>query len=931
MKRIHFFISMKVVLLLMTACFYKVAGAQSSWPLVIESTTQVIYIYEPEAENYTGNELSFRSTISISEPKDAAPVFGAMWAKAMLEENKARQTVSVANVAIQSIRFADGESVASESQLIPLIRNGMIRQRPEMSMQQLHDNLNATQKEAALAATINHAPPRIIYRSEPSILVTIDGPPVMQATSVKGVSMVSNTPFLILEYASRFYLSNGSLWYRAASIMGQWTPETKIPEQVEKVAKSLRNDDDEILAENMDSEYPAIIVSTEPAELIQTDGVPILDAIAGTYLYYINNTDDYLILDSKTRTYYLLLAGRWYTASRLSGSWNYIAAENLPEEFALIPEGTEVDAVLANVPGTMAAQEAVMDAQIPQTAMVDRQTATTSVEYDGYPSFESIQGTDLRMASNSSNTVIMEGNAYYVVDNGVWFIGASPQGPWRVSDRRPVQVNIIPPSSPAYNVKYVYIYRSTPQFVYVGYTRGYLSGFVVGHTVVYGTGFHYHPWYGVHYYPRPWTWGFGMNYNPWWGWSVNFRYGVGGRGGWFAYNCPPSHRMAHRHYQRTGWWGPQAYRPPYRIPYTHYYGPRQATVRTDVRRTRVNTDRVYSSPRRTSSNVYYAPSQSTRRSGVEPLRRTPSQNSTANNSRRDTYTSYSRQAQPSSSRTGTGNRGTSPSSGFDRSNADRNSSSDRTRATSGSSGNRNNQSTRSGSSSGQTGSGNSRETSNRGGAATNSGSSSNRPNSTTGSSSTSTRNNLNGTSQGTTSGSRGTSGNGSGSYTRPSTSGQQSATSSRTNMPSSGGTSSGSYSSGRSNYTTPSSTSKESDRKSSSTTPTTYGNRSTSSSAPKSSSSSSNSSTGTTTSPSTRSSSSSSSSAAATRSRNSEGYSSPSSSGRSTSGTASPSTRSSSSSTSAAPATRGGGSEGSSSSRSSSSSSNQRDSNNNRR
>src|SRR5207344_3390713 len=107
---------------------------------------------------------------------------------------------------------------------------------------------------------------------------------------------------------------------------------------------------------------------------------------------------------------------------------------------------------------------------------------------------------------------------------------------------RPKDVQKIPPSNEAYNTKYVYVYESTPEYVYMGYTPGYMGCYVYGPTIVYGTGYYYAPWYGAVYYPRPVTWGFAFSYNPWYGWSVGigFNYGfmhigIGfGYGGWYG-------------------------------------------------------------------------------------------------------------------------------------------------------------------------------------------------------------------------------------------------------------------------------------------------------------------------------------------------------------------------------------------------------------
>jgi hypothetical protein len=253
----------------------------------------------------------------------------------------------------------------------------------------------------------------------------------------------------------------------------------------------------------------------------------------------------------------------------MSGPWSFIESEDLPENFSMIPEGSDLDVLLASVPGTNAAREAVLDTQIPQTAEIDRKTATVKVEYDGNPDFQKVDGTQMLYAVNSPQTVLKISNRYYCVDDGVWYEATNPNGPWSVATERPGEVEDIEPSSPVYNVKYVNIYEVTPTIVRVGYTPGYYGSYVYRHTVIYGTGYYYRPWYGSFYYPRPVTYGFRMVYNPWtgWGMSVGISYG-----GWFHMNYGGRYH--------GGYWGPPRYRPPH---YWHghhggYYGNRPRPV-----------------------------------------------------------------------------------------------------------------------------------------------------------------------------------------------------------------------------------------------------------------------------------------------------------------------------------------------------------------
>ena len=328
---------------------------------------------------------------------------------------------------------------------------------------------------------------------------------------------------------------------------------------------------------------PEIIVVTEPSELIQTGGEPAFASIPGTSLLYVSNSYDYIFKDINTQEFYILKSGRWFASRSLDSGWRYVAPQNIPADFSKIPEGSERDIVLASVPGTVEARDAILDTRIPVMATVDRATAGKEivVEYDGRPQFEDIAGTSLQLAKNASKTVILSGFKFYVLDNGVWYESVNNSGPWEVSTIRPPEVENISPGSPAYTAQFVNIYESTPETVTVGYTMGYTNSFVCNHTVVYGTGIHYTPWVGTVFMPMPMTWGFGMHFNPWWGWSMGWgmgwgmgmRWGMGMGMGWgmgmtmgWGMGVRVGWGMGMGMGMRVGWgmgmWGPPMFRPP---------------------------------------------------------------------------------------------------------------------------------------------------------------------------------------------------------------------------------------------------------------------------------------------------------------------------------------------------------------------------------
>jgi hypothetical protein len=552
--------------------------AQQDWPKTITTAAgDKIKIYQPQPESFSNNILKSRSAVSVITGDKTEPVFGVFWSVAQTSNNDGK-TVHVQSIQVTDIKFpADIE----ENQ-VNEIKNSLQAEIGKMSIdfqqQELESALNLNQQETKLSSNLNNNPPKVIYTNKPSTLVLIDGEPKLQMNSDWGVEVVVNSPFTIVKNEDgKFYLYGAKRWYVAPAATGPFNYTSNVPGNLGKVETAINNSTAQNSTDNNNTEntfsgnsIPQIIVSTEPAELIQSNGEANFVPVEGTGLLYVKNSSNDIFMDVNSQQYYVLLSGRWYKAASLNSQWQYIPSNKLPGDFANIPEGSPKDNVLASVAGTDAADDAVMNAQVPQTAKVDRKTATANVTYDGDPEFARIDGTHLQYALNSSSTVLKYNGSYYSVDNGVWFESNNPSGPWTVSTYRPEEVELIPPSYPVYNAKYVYVYDVTPDYVYMGYTPGYLNTFIYGPTIVYGTGYYYRPWYRHYYYPRPYTWGFSVGYTPWYGWGIGFDFSYG----WFNIGFGRSSW----NYWHGGWWGgPSIYRPFFcNVPYRTYgyYGSR---------------------------------------------------------------------------------------------------------------------------------------------------------------------------------------------------------------------------------------------------------------------------------------------------------------------------------------------------------------------
>lgn len=358
---------------------------------------------------------------------------------------------------------------------------------------------------------LNSVPP-ILYESKPSVLVFIDGDPVITVDEELRLYRVVNTPYLLLKshIDNKYYLHANNFWYVSDSATYGYTPLKVYPNLVKVVDSKLQKPAAPPAKVPLP---PKIIICTQPTDLIQTIGPARFKTIPGTFLQYAENSSDYIFKDSVMQTIYVLLAGRWYQASALNGPWTYVPSNRLPADFAHIPEGSPKSGVLVHVAGTKAANLAVEIARKPITIKASRKKDTLIVTYDAGAEFSSIGNTGLFISENSNYPVINSKDKYYAIKNGVWFTSTEAMSSWEVSTERPPDLDKIPATHRAYNLQFAEITDTTADYVTITYTGGYTNTYVQHNTIVYGTGQPYRSWARGMYFPRPATWGWNMYYD----------------------------------------------------------------------------------------------------------------------------------------------------------------------------------------------------------------------------------------------------------------------------------------------------------------------------------------------------------------------------------------------------------------------------------
>jgi hypothetical protein len=560
----------------------KVETGPIEWPKQIQHAKGKVVIYQPQIDEWPDYKIvKARSAIAFLPTGTDNPKLGIVEMQARTEVDFESRLVKLTRLQITGSNFPGSTKEKNEEALAEL--KTMLNSDTVRSID-LDRMLVSLERGGVKGVELKNDPPKIFFSKKPAVLVIFDGKPIVSPIKDNELKFIVNTNWDVFydEKAKTYYLRNEKTWLKAENTNGPYSPADKLPDSIKKLPMN-DNWKDVLLAvppqklkpENM----PVVFVTEEPAELIQLKGEPDYKPIPQTNLTWISNTDSEVIFDPADSNFYFLVSGRWFKSKSLeNGPWSF-TTPSLPEDFKKIPADHAIGQIRASVPGTKEAEEAIIQASIPQTAKINKKTAKApAVTYAGdKPQFKPIESTELSRAENTAFDVIQFKDKYYLCYDGVWFVGTNATGPWAVADEVPSEIYKIPPSDPAHNVTYVTIVEDDDddEWVTAAVTAGYFGTMIAAGCVYWGTGYYYPPYYYYggyypYYYPHYGSYGAAAWYNPY--------SGTFGRGGW-AYGPYGGVGYGARYNPSTGTYarGAAAYGPYGARGYAEAYNPRTGT------------------------------------------------------------------------------------------------------------------------------------------------------------------------------------------------------------------------------------------------------------------------------------------------------------------------------------------------------------------
>ena len=505
------------------------APVDGGWPRSIATSSgAALTLFQPQIASWVDQKhVVAYSAVSYMAKGATKPALGTLKVEADTNVAVEQRLVNFANLKIVESNFPTLERDQLRT-VVAEITTAMPLADQVIALDRVLANLDTSQIIPKNVDGVKADPPPIFFSKTPAILVNIDSDPIWSPIEANDLKSAVNTNWDLFQHApsKTYYLRNDKMWLKASDVKGPWTPAGTLPASFQKLPADANWKDvkDSLPGQKISgSQVPKVFVSTVPAEMILLQGEPSYLAVTGASpLLWVNNTESDLFRAGLKGSVYFLVAGRWFSAPDFAGPWTF-ATPSLPAEFKKIPLEHARSRVLASVPGTTQAAEAILLAQIPQTATVSKTLAAPEVTYQGgTPDFQPIEQTTAQRAVNTDKDILKVGDLYYMCFQGVWFMSTTPTGPWKVTGDVPKTIYEIPVSSPVHSVTYVTVEESNDDAVVFATAMAATGMMVAFGCVVWGSGYYYPPYYGYggmypYYYPHYPTYGYGASYNPWTG------------------------------------------------------------------------------------------------------------------------------------------------------------------------------------------------------------------------------------------------------------------------------------------------------------------------------------------------------------------------------------------------------------------------------
>jgi hypothetical protein len=362
------------VTLLLSLLAVTTAVADNTWPREMDTEMGKLTIYQPQPEKFDNNMLQGRAAVSLLQKGEKEPTFGVFWFSCRVDTDRDAGTAMLRDIVVTQARWPES-TPEKEADFAAFLTNLMPKTGIPISLERLKASLETAELEKKSIEGLKHDPPKIVFVEEVAVLLLFDGEPRSLPIKDTPYDYFANCTFAAVKdkRSGTCYLSGGKLWYSAENPKGPWTSIGAPPAEVAKLIPP------DTSATPAPTKIPKIVVATEPTELIASDGPPSWEPVGKGDLVCIKNTESIVVREVATGNVFVLISGRWYQSTGFDGPWAVVRPDKLPAAFKDIPPASALGEARVSVSGTPEAEDAMLDAHVPQTAAIDRDKAKLEV------------------------------------------------------------------------------------------------------------------------------------------------------------------------------------------------------------------------------------------------------------------------------------------------------------------------------------------------------------------------------------------------------------------------------------------------------------------------------------------------------------------------------------------------------------------------
>src|SRR6476469_7090460 len=205
----------------------------STWPREKYNNGTRLIIYQPQIDDWKNfQDLSWRMAISLT-PKSGKTVVGVVEMKGTTNIDNVAKLVTITNPEITGTYFPSLDNATRER----MDQTFKTFVPSTFSISLYHLIASTPKNEPPAGVQLNNDPPKIFIGYRPSILLSVNGEPVLSVVPNTNLQFVVNTqwPLFLDQGSSTYYLAVGQQWLTANKVDGQWSATKQLPPEMSNV------------------------------------------------------------------------------------------------------------------------------------------------------------------------------------------------------------------------------------------------------------------------------------------------------------------------------------------------------------------------------------------------------------------------------------------------------------------------------------------------------------------------------------------------------------------------------------------------------------------------------------------------------------------------------------------------------------------------